>query len=394
MRTTLIQRSREEQLQDLDIETPAFVYDELTLADDLSATRAALAPTGARLLLAMKAFSFEPGLRFAAPWLDGLHASSAFEARLARRVLEGGIVHTTAPGLRPQDLGDVVRFSDRVSFNSLGQWRRSRSVIGGASPGLRINPGLSFVEDERYDPAARNSKLGMPIDHVVSVLRNSPSELDEFEGILVHNNCESVDFEELLRVVERLIDRLDPLLRRLKWINLGGGYLFLDAEDLAPLHDAVKLLTGSYGVEVLFEPGTSLVYRAGSIVTTVVDLFESGGREVAVLDTSVSHVPEVLEYQYVPEIAGPDGCHRYVLDGASCLAGDTFGHHCLATKLDVGSRVVITDVGAYSLVKASWFNGIALPTVYSRSADGILTRRMSFGFEDFLRFSGGSSADN
>jgi carboxynorspermidine decarboxylase len=145
-------------------------------------------------------------------------------------------------------------------------------------------------------------------------------------------------------------------------------------------------------VEVLFEPGTGLVYGAGTLVSTVVDVLQSGGEDVAVLDTSVSHAPEVLEFQYMPEVVGEerDGCHPYIVAGASCLVSDTFGRHCMAEKLEVGSRVTITEVGAYSLVKASWFNGIALPTVYSRAPDGTLTCHKSFSFEDFLEFSGGT----
>lgn len=381
------------KLHDSDIETPAFVYDEAILAEDLDTARAALAPTGARLLLAMKAFSFEPGLRFAVPWLDGLHASSPFEARLARRVTPGGVVHTTMPGLRARDVADLVGTTDRLSFNSLGQWQRFRGEVAGrVSPGLRVNPLLSFVADERYDPSGRNSKLGAPLDQVEAVLRRAPHELDGLQGLLVHNNCESTCFRELLRVVETLVERLDPLLRRVRWVNLGGGYLFRDSGDLEPLHDAVKLLRDGYGVEVLFEPGTSLVYRAGTLVASVVDLFESGGRTVAVLDAAVSHVPEVLEFQWVPSIAGGEGCNRYLLTGASCLSSDSFGLHGFPGHLQVGSRVVITEVGAYSLVKASWFNGIALPTVYSRAADGTVTLRQRSSYEDFLRFNGGTDA--
>ena len=395
MRSASVRHSRARHPDQADIETPAYVYDEPMIREQLLAARGALGPGRGRLLLAMKAFSFVPGLRFAVPWLDGLHASSAFEAHLARRVFPSGIVHTTSPGMRPVDVPDMVAYSDRLSFNSVTQWQRFRDdAVGRTSPGIRVNPGLSFVEDERYDPSSRHSKLGVPIDDLAALVEGSPAVLRGIEGLLVHNNCESVDFRQLYRVVQRVVDRLGPLLATLKWVNLGGGYLFSEAMDVAPLRAAVDLLTGSYDLEVLFEPGTSVVYRAGSLVSTVVDMFESGGEEVAVLDTSVAHAPEVLEFQFVPDVdGGGDGCHPYILAGASCLASDSFGRHCLAEQLEVGSRVTITEVGAYSLVKASWFNGIALPTVYSRAADGTLTRQKQFTFEDFLDFSGGSDED-
>lgn len=382
--------ARAAELARVELDTPAFVYDEAVLAADARAARAVVAPAGARLLLAMKAFSFEHGLRVLAPFLDGLHASSPFEALLARRVMPEGVVHTTAPGLRDVDLPVVAEQSDLVSFNSLAQWQRHRDAVAGqASPGLRVNPGVSFVDDERYDPCARNSKLGVPLDDLATLVTRRPEALAGVEGILVHANAESTELWQLQKVVERLVDRLHPLLAQLRWVNLGGGFLFQDASDPEALHAAVTHLRGAYGVEVLVEPGTALVQRAGSLVATVVDLVETGGRDIAVLDAAASHLPEVLEYRYAPDVANEDGRHAYLLAGASCLVSDHFGVHCFDAPLEVGSRVVLTGVGAYSMVKASWFNGIALPTVYSRAPDGSVTLRRRYGFADFLRFHGG-----
>ena len=118
-------------------------------------------------------------------------------------------------------------------------------------------------------------------------------------------------------------------------------------------------------------------------------MFESGGRDIAVLDSSVAHAPEVFEYQFVPEVVDDDGSHSYVLAGASCLAGDHFGRHCFDAPLRVGDRVVIVDIGAYSLAKASWFNGLAPPNVYSRSPSGELVLRRRYTFEDFPSLSAG-----
>ncbi|MDA8366137.1 MAG: hypothetical protein M0Z62_04155 [Actinomycetota bacterium] len=386
-------RARVAELSTMDLETPAFVYDEKVIAEDVATARDALAPTGAKLLFAVKAFSFEDGLAVMAPLVDGFHTSSLFEARLARHVIGDGIVHTTTPGLRPSDAGDIFELSDRISFNSVSQWQRfADAAVGRTSPGLRVNPRLSFVADERLDPCARNSKLGVPIDQLAARVRTSPQVLEGIEGLLVHSNCESIEFDDLLRLVEHLVDQLDPMLRRLKWVNLGGGYLFRDARDHTPLRKAVSLLRDTYGVEVLVEPGTSLIYRAGSLVTTVVDLIEGPGRDIAVLDVPITHVPEVLEFPFLPDVAATDGANRYLLAGASCLVSDQFGLHSFPEPLRVGSRVVISDVGAYSLVEASWFNGISLPTVYSRAPDGSVTLRRRYRYDDFLTINGGSHA--
>ena len=110
----------------------------------------------------------------------------------------------------------------------------------------------------------------------------------------------------------------------------------------------------------------------GYLVSEVLDLFQSDGKGVAVLDTTVNHMPEVFEYQYRPEVLGHSdaGSQEYVLAGISCLAGDVFGEYRFDEPLRVGSRVVFTDVGAYTIVKASTFNGIPLPTVYELRDDG------------------------
>ena len=118
----------------------------------------------------------------------------------------------------------------------------------------------------------------------------------------------------------------------------------------------------------------------------MIDLFRSEGKSIAVLDTTVNHVPEIFEYQFEPDIVGhdDDGEYEYLLAGSSCLAGDVMGEYAFAGRLRVGSRVVLTNVGAYAMVKAHMFNGINLPTIYSVTPNGELALRRRFTYEDFV----------
>ena len=154
--------------------------------------------------------------------------------------------------------------------------------------------------------------------------------------------------------------------------QLGGGYLFNDDTNVRPLEEAASLIRDRHGAEVVIEPGAAFVRDSGYMVASVLDLFDSDGKEVAVLDTTVNHMPEVFEYQFRPDILGHTdaGAHEYVLAGMSCLAGDVFGEYRFDEPLSIGSRVVFTDAGAYTIVKASTFNGIPLPTVYELRDDG------------------------
>jgi carboxynorspermidine decarboxylase len=384
--------------EDERIATPAFVYDEQQLVDDVQAVRTAVGPD-VQLLLAMKAFCLDAGLRTIAPLLDGLHASSLFETRLGRSILgDEGLIHVTTPGLRDDEIAEIAALADLVSFNSLSQWHRLRRA---GEPregwGLRVNPALSVAKDPRYDPCGRFPRLGVPVDVLAELAGRAPAELAGLSGLLVHSNCEGTDVTPLLRTVEILEGRLGPLLDRLRWIDLGGGYLLQDVEDMGPLHEAVQRMRAR-GLVVVMEPGSAIVASAGYLVGSVVDVFDAQGQRIAVLDTSINHAPEVFEYSWSPDVVGAEHAAEdevdegvHLVTGSTCLAGDVFGRYRFPAPLEIGARVVFTDLGAYSLVKAHRFNGVNLPTVYAlRHGEPIMIRE--FTFPEFVSHYGGTDA--
>lgn len=384
--------------------TPAFVYDERAIHRLLDYPAPLRADARCAVLFAVKSFSFAPALSVMAPRLDGFAVSSLFEARLARSVLgDSGPIHITTPGLRPHDLDEIGALCDHVALNSLSQWdSMSPRLAGRASCGLRVNPQLSFADDCRYDPCRPQSKLGVPLDELEAVLREGPARLDGVRGLLFHSNCDSPDFSELRATVDRLRERIPGLLRQADWVNLGGGYLFEDDEGTPYNQDelcrTIDVLRSEYGTRVFIEPGSGLIRAAGYFVSTVLDMFKSGGATVAVLDTSVNHMPEVFEYGFQPDVAGAvpagpepvegpamesEATYEYLLAGCTCLAGDLFGSFRFPGPLAVGDRVVFRDSGSYTLTKASMFNGVALPSVYALTPDGELALRSSPSYGEF-----------
>ena len=372
--------------------TPALLFDDATLLVRSRALRRIADTVGSKFLFALKSLAFAPVLETIKPSLDGFACSSLFEAKLARDLSDGShTVHLTTPGLRSDEIGELAEICDYISFNSLTQWRRFRKVATpSVSCGLRINPQLSFVDDQRYDPCRQYSKLGSPMDQVVAALADHPDWFTGLRGIHLHNNCDSDDFAPLLETVRAVESRLSPLLERLEWVNLGGGYLFEGDQDVAPLREAVELLRSKYHVTVFIEPGSAVVREAGRLVSSVVDLFTNDGRTVAVLDTTVNHMPELFEYQCPPTVAGAreGGRYAYTLVGSTCLAGDLFGEFTFDEPLEVGSRVEFADAGAYTWVKAHMFNGINLPTIYSIRPSGNLVKQQQSTYEDFVRRNG------
>jgi carboxynorspermidine decarboxylase len=384
---------RMDLLREADLDTPAFVFDVSTLQADAQAVRRAMADEDTRVLFAMKSFSLSAGLKTLAGEVDGFAASSLFEARLARQILRPHqTVHLTTPGLRTGEMPMLCELTDYVSFNSLAQWLRFRErTASHLNCGLRVNPGLSFVDDARYDPCRENSKLGIHLADLSALLRQAPQELRGIRGIHFHSNCDSQDLAPLLATVERLLDELDPLFDQIEWVNLGGGYLFSTPVNKPSLMRAKARLRERGPFQLFTEPGASMVRRAGNVVTSVVDLFQSGDSQVAVLDTSTNHMPEVFEYQFEPNVWGDSesGENEYLLAGSACLAGDVFGRYGFDEPLRIGARVIFPDMGAYSLVKANMFNGINLPTIYALNVDGTLEEVKRFAYEDYLTLCGG-----
>jgi len=355
--------------------SPAFVLDEGQVLANLQPLIALRQATGCKILYSMKALPLAFLLELLSGGVDGISVSSLFEARLAKEVLgvNGRSIHLTTPGIRPDEFPELSKLCSHISFNSLSQYQRLHGLADGYSKGLRVNPKLSFANDQRYDPCRPHSKLGADIELLQTGL---PAGI---EGLHFHTVFACLDFAPSQQTLEKLL----PILKRsqLKWLNLGGGYLYHDIANQAQIVELINRLKAEFGVDVYVEPGKGMVGNAGYLLTTVLDRFVSDGKEVLVLDTSVNHHPEVFEYQMKPRLREEDsaGEQSAILAGSTCLAGDVFGEYRFDRIPEVGERLVFADVGAYSLIKANRFNGYKLPDVYGVDpARWVLQKRDSY----------------
>jgi len=207
---------------------------------------------------------------------------------------------------------------------------------------------------------------------------------------LIHSNCDATDFSGLVTTFHHLEKHCAALLEKLDWLNLGGGYLFNEMTDTASLQTLIESIGKRSQLQILFEPGSGICRQAGSFISTVLDIFESDGRQITVLDSTVNHMPEVFEYQFKPDVIGDkkDGEFCYRLTGSTCLAGDVFGDYRFDQALDIGSRVVFTNAGAYTMVKANFFNGVNLPNIYMLDQAGSAVLTKHFNYNDYLTHCG------
>ena len=344
--------------------SPAFIIDTNELQKNFAQLQTLRQQSGCKVLYSVKALPFSTVLQTAKPWVDGFAVSSLFEAKLAHEFLgNNGSLHLTTPGLRPDEWNELSPLLSHISFNSLSQYQRFLAIgINSTSIGLRINPKLSFLNDNRFDPCRSHSKLGVDIDELWQT-----NDLKNLKGLQLHTVFSSTDYTPIIKTVEKLRQYFGKQLAQLDWLNLGGGYLFKDIKDHQPYIHLISALKQDYNLDVFIEPGKALVNNVAYLVTTVLDCFISDGKTIAILDTSVNHHPEVFEYQRKLDLHEHQANAKYpiILAGSSCLAGDIFGEYQFAQPLNIGDKLIFKNVGAYSLIKANRFNGYNLPTIYS-----------------------------
>ncbi|MBP3782602.1 MAG: carboxynorspermidine decarboxylase [Butyrivibrio sp.] len=428
-----------------EISTPAYVINEKRLRENLEILKDVQERSGAKILLAQKAYSAYQTYPLLASYLSGATASGIFEARLAHeefKTSDGKKCenHVYEPAYKDSDMEELCNICDHVVFNSISQLEHHRSVWekyvseGKIKVGLRINPELS-AEDahEIYDPCSPGSRLGIRNE-------NMPDDLPEgVSGLHFHNLCEQgfEPLEETFLKVERDFFRFFPApripddydgfilrtmgfepsdtsydeevaldnipvdtdeldaelgvsgLNKISWINLGGGHhITREDYDREGLIKLVLYIREKYGIEVYLEPGEAIALDAGYLVTTVMDVVDTDRIPVLILDASAScHMPDVIEMPYRPPLKDSEEPgemnYTYRLSSMTCLAGDVIGDYSFETEKNLGDKLFFEDMAIYSFVKNNTFNGMPLPDIDIMHEDGEVEVLRRFSYEDF-----------
>ena len=370
-----------------DAATPAYVLDVARLLENMQTAQRIKRESGAKMLLATKAFAMPAAFQFMRDHLDGTTASGEYEARLGRAEF-GKEVHVYAPAYAPGEVERLTPIADHIYFNSPEQIARHRALVEGNARleiGVRINPGYSnaTLGGALYDPCAPNSRFGTTREEIDDI----PWEMiDIFHA---HTLCES-RHDGSVGLIEHVAKNFAPYLRRVNAVNFGGGHFINKPDyDVSKLIASIKAFRSEFGIEVYLEPGAGLVVDAGYLTASVIGLHRNG-KDIAILDASAStHMPDVLEVPYRPPILGSgapeEKAHSYILGGKTCMTGDIIGEYSFDAPLKVGDRLVFGDMMQYSFVKNTTFNGTPLPDMAMLHPDGRYEVVRRFGYEDFRR---------
>ena len=290
--------------------------------------------------------------------LDGFTVSSKGDLKKVRNETEKPI-HFISPLIRDSEIEEINSIGNSIAFNSLSQFYRFKNSLSShIKTFIRINPEKSFINDNRYNPCKPYSQLGVPISLLTEHLKTNSLNID---GIHFHNNCQSDCPENITETMRYIENCLGDYLYQLQYVDMGGGYTY-NEHLINTLNQLKHEWNQKYGITLIIEPGFDISNSAGFLMSSIVDIFSTQDKNIAILDTTINHLPEIFEYETSPEILNQTkGDHTYILCGCTCLAGDVFGEYSFDKSLKIGDPIIFKNVGSYSYVKAHEFNGIKKP---------------------------------
>ena len=355
--------------------TPAFVIDEQALRSRAAEYTSALTSRhpGGRVCFAVKAYPAVSVIRVLAQSGIGCDVVGAGELRMAlaagaepaaivmhgnaksdediAAALEAGIGFIVVDGF--DDIDRIERFASRRT-----------PVL------LRVSPGIDSATHAAMATGGKNSKFGVPADQVpAAIARMRAIPTIDLRGLHAHIGSQIATLDQFEAAVAALanFDRFDVY-------DFGGGLAVrYEPGDTVPTVDQyVASLVGAAhrhlgtDVEIIIEPGRSVVARAGVTLYRVVTVKQSGKLHVAVDGGMGDNLePSLYGQRFTPMVLGHWNDAQVQADvvGRHCEEGDVITGDVTVTQPRVGDLMVVPATGAYCFTMANNYNAALRPPV-------------------------------
>jgi diaminopimelate decarboxylase len=377
------------------LQTPVYLYDLARVRANADRLRAVL-PQPSRLYYSLKANS-HPALLVELRrrgCLPEVCSPGELAAALASGWSAGDVLYT-GPAKRDEDVADALARGVRLfSVDSPAGLDQADRLAAAADAAVRC---ILRVNDEQPVPGQGLAMTGVSSQFGAD-LRWILAEPERFGSrphasvvglhLYMGTNLVGVDsllaqFTQSLDTAARVRERLAPYGVELRLLDLGGGFgaPFATHGDVPELGAALAAgLTAHLArtwpdwrrgaPELAFESGRYLVATCGTLVARVLEVKESQGRHVAVLESGVNHLGGMSGLRRLPPLAPQlvtDAQGREVrptlVAGPLCTPLDTWARGALLPELRAGDVVAVPNVGAYGLsASLVAFLGHPLPT--------------------------------
>jgi diaminopimelate decarboxylase len=381
--------------------TPLVVYCEETIRAQARAYRAA-APD-ALIVYGTKAFPNVALLRILAEEGVGADVSTLGELAVAQAAgIDGGRILFHGNNKSDAELQGAAKAGATLVLDASDE--PGRAAAAGVRRALvRLTPGVDAVTHESIQTAHEGSKFGLAADPALAVIDEARGLGIDVVGVHFHVGSQLAQVDESLVAVERLAAFCERARAELDWtptvLDIGGGLgiRYTRDEQVPEIEDFVGPLVQRlrerwpHPVQVVLEPGRSLVGRAGVTLYRVGVVKDSGGVHYAAIDGGMSDNPrpqlygaryEALLANRADELA--DGVFR--IAGKHCESGDVLIDAAELPHPRRDDLLAVPATGAYTLTMGSNYNGVPRPAVVlvSGGESRVIRRRESV--DDLLRY--------
>ncbi len=375
--------------------TPCYVYDRRVLEAAARAALAFPAPFGFTLRYAMKANPSRAILRVFVAL--GLHidASSDHEVERALRVgVPPDRIQLTSQMPSPR-LEEFVALGVRYNACSLHQLERFGAAFSGREVSIRVNPGLGSGATTRTNTGGPGSSFGIWHEGLGDAMALAARHGVAIRGL--HTHIGSGTDPAVWKHVARMSLDIAARLPDVGTVNLGGGFKVARmpeerSADLADIGAHVRQELVDFrdrtarALHLEIEPGTYLVANAGCVVSSCIDVADTGpgGYRFAKLDTGMTEItrPSLYGAQHPITVLAERPSDEVVFVGPCCESGDILtpaagDPEALAPRLvprpAIGDLVVIGGAGAYCAAMSTInYNSYPQAPEVLREADGAL----------------------
>ena len=376
--------------------TPAYVFDEQALRDRAAAYQNAMTSRhrDSRVCFAVKAYPSVSMIRILAAQGVGCDVVGAGELMLA--LAAGADPATIVMHGNAKSDDDIKAALDaRIAYivvDGFDDIDRIERLAQRRTPVLlRVSPGVDSATHAALATGGKQSKFGVPVEQVPQAIdRMRAVKAIDLRGLHMHIGSQILGIDQFEAAVEALSS-----LERFEVYDLGGGLgVRYVPEDVAPSVDeyAGRLVGAAHkhlgeDIELLVEPGRSMVARAGLTLYRVVTVKRSGRLHVAVdggMGDNLEH--SLYGQRFSPLVVGRWAAQHVVADlvGRHCESGDVITPDVQLADPRIGDLVVVPATGAYCFTMSNNYNAALRPPVIycANGAARVGVRRETF--EDLL----------
>ena len=376
--------------------TPAYVFDEQALRDRAAAYQNAMTSRhrDSRVCFAVKAYPSVSMIRILAAQGVGCDVVGAGELMLA--LAAGADPATIVMHGNAKSDDDIKAALDaRIAYivvDGFDDIDRIERLAQRRTPVLlRVSPGVDSATHAALATGGKQSKFGVPVEQVAQAIdRMRAVAAIDVRGLHMHIGSQILGIDQFEAAVEALSS-----LERFEVYDLGGGLgVRYVPEDVVPSVDeyAERLVGAAHkhlgeDIELLVEPGRSMVARAGLTLYRVVTVKRSGRLHVAVdggMGDNLEH--SLYGQRFSPLVVGRWAAQHVVADlvGRHCESGDVITPDVQLADPRIGDLMVVPATGAYCFTMSNNYNAALRPPVIycANGAARVGVRRETF--EDLL----------